>query len=91
VRLAFHRGRIDAFIQGEAQAAYPRNRANTRFVPARLLFGLGARVRVWRGLTVAAEVDNLFDDQRLQDVFGYPLPGRGVRISLRYTLPGAQP
>ena len=71
-------------------------------VPPRVLQSTGARVDVpaVRGLRVALDVSNLFDVRVVSydgvlgpvrlpigDLFEYPLPGRTVLVSVRYTQP----
>ena len=70
-------------------------------VPARVLHSAGARLEVpgLRGLHLALDVRNMFDlrvatyagvtgpaKQAIGDAFEYPLPGRSVLLSARYTV-----
>ncbi len=69
-------GRLDINSDLEVQSSAPRNRANTRSIPGRTLFGAGAEVGIRRNLSVGLHVANLLNDRRLEDLYGYPLPGR---------------
>jgi hypothetical protein len=70
-------------------------------VPARVLAQAGLAVDVARGVRLAADVRNLFDvragtyagtlgsaREPIGDSFAYPLPGRSVLVSARYTVRG---
>ncbi|MBM3280008.1 MAG: TonB-dependent receptor [Candidatus Handelsmanbacteria bacterium] len=57
------------------------DRANLRPVAGRLLHTLGARLRPRAGFEATAEVRNLGDIQ-VEDLWGYPLPGRSFFLAL---------
>jgi outer membrane receptor protein involved in Fe transport len=72
-------------------------------VPPRVLASAGARVDVVRGLRIALDMRNLFDvrtgtyngalgpvHEPIGDSFAYPLPGRTILVSVRYTSPTEQ-
>lgn len=73
----------------EAQSAMPRNRANTRWIPGRVLVGAGAHVELVGGVSAGLHLSNLLDDRRLEDLFGYPLPGRTAFFVVRVDEPRA--
>ena len=67
-------------------------------VPPRVLTSLGARIDVARGVRLAVDVRNLFDvrtgtyagalgpvHEPIGDAFQYPLPGRSVLVSARFS------
>jgi len=69
-------------------------------VPARLLTSAGARVEVGRGVRVALDLRNLLDvrtgtyagalgpvREPIGDYYEYPLPGRSLLVSARFTEP----
>lgn len=64
------------------------DRANLRTVPARTIQGMGLRARLGLGLSAALEIRNLTDNQ-VADLWGYPLPGRTVQLSLSLEYPSA--
>ncbi|MEW6755775.1 MAG: TonB-dependent receptor [Candidatus Latescibacterota bacterium] len=61
------------------------DRANLRPVPARLLHSAGGGVRLWAAALATWEVRNLTANQAA-DLWGYPLPGRSVHLSLAHNL-----
>jgi outer membrane receptor protein involved in Fe transport len=69
-------------------------------VPARLLTSAGARVDITRGVRIALDARNVFDvrtgtytgalgpvREPIGDYYEYPLPGRSVLVSARFTEP----
>jgi outer membrane cobalamin receptor len=57
------------------------DRANLRPVPARTVHTVGLSLRPLPAVRLAAEVRNLTDNQ-VADLWGYPLPGRALFLSL---------
>ena len=62
------------------------DRANLRPVPTRVIHNLGARAALAGGLSLAFEVQNWTDNQ-VADLWGYPLPGRSLFLSLSIETP----
>jgi outer membrane receptor protein involved in Fe transport len=60
------------------------DRANLRPVPRRKLHSIGARVNLKDGIAFSAEIRNL-SNNRVADIWGYPLPGRSYFATLNYT------
>ncbi|RMG20218.1 MAG: TonB-dependent receptor [Deltaproteobacteria bacterium] len=79
--------RLEIFTEAEGQSTYARNRTETLFVPGWITLATGLRLRLTERFEFSAVVENLLDDQRRQDVFGFPLPGRSFLASLRFTPP----
>lgn len=79
--------RVSAHADLDAQSAQYTNRNRTDSLPGRARADAGLSVLAHRGagLYVHGEVKNLFD-QRGQDLYGYPLPGRSVFVGLRLDL-----
>ena len=59
------------------------DRANLRAVPVRALFTLGGTVPLAGDLVLSWELRNLTDN-RVADLWGYPLPGRSYGFSVQY-------
>ena len=59
------------------------DRANLRAVPVRALFTLGGAVPLAGDLLLSWELRNLTDN-RVADLWGYPLPGRSYGFSVQY-------
>ncbi len=59
------------------------DRANLRAVPVRALYNLGGSLPLAQGLSLSWELRNLTDD-RVADLWGYPLPGRFYGLSMHY-------
>ncbi|MEM1268568.1 MAG: TonB-dependent receptor [Bacteroidota bacterium] len=83
---AFYEGQFT----GEYFYAFEVSRRQERRIPRALTHNIGAEV-AWfdAGVTVSAEVQNLTDATVLNQ-FNFPLPGRTLRLKLRYTLVGAR-
>ncbi|MBT6630517.1 MAG: TonB-dependent receptor, partial [Gemmatimonadetes bacterium] len=64
------------------------DRANLRPIAARTIHGAGIRRQFGKGMSVAAEISNLTDNG-VADLWGYPLPGRSVSISLSVEHPSS--
>jgi len=69
----------------DAQSEQALNRSNTASLAPRAFVGAALAYTLRPGLELSAEARNLLDDQRQQDLFGYPLPGRAFRVTLQYT------
>ena len=59
------------------------DRANLRPVPVRALFSFGGAVPLAGDLVLSWELRNLTDN-RVADLWGYPLPGRSYGFSVQY-------
>jgi iron complex outermembrane receptor protein len=83
-RVAWRGTRVLASVEALFQSAQFTNRSNTTTLDDRLLMNADVQVRpltdapVWAGL----EAKNLLDD-RTEDLYGYPLPGRALFATLR--------
>jgi len=80
------------------------DRTGSISVPARVLTSAGVRLDVASGVRVAIDVRNVFDvragtydgvlgpvREPIGDFYQYPLPGRSVLVSVRFTSPGGRP
>ena len=63
-----------------------RNQFDSAFLPAQLFFNAGIGARAYGPLWLDLEVKNLLDDQTLEDLFQYPLPGRSIALIARARL-----
>ena len=59
------------------------DRANLRTVPVRVLHHVGGRVPLRGGIALSWALRNLRDN-RVADLWGYPLPGRSYALSIDY-------
>ena len=59
------------------------DRANLRTVPVRTLHHVGGRVPLRGGIALSWALRNLRDN-RVADLWGYPLPGRSYALSIHY-------
>ncbi len=83
-RAGWEGDRLRAFAELSAQSRTPVNRAATVFLATRTLVNAGASIRLGAGFWIGAEVSNLLDQQTLEEISGYPLPGRAVNATLRW-------
>ncbi len=74
-------GRAVLYHELNGESRQYLDRANLRSVAGRLLHTSGLRLRLGGGLEATAEVRNLGDDQ-VEDLWGYPLPGRSFFFTL---------
>jgi hypothetical protein len=87
----------------DAVSGMVADNAGSILVPARVLVSSGARLDVVRGVRLALDIRNLLDvrtatyegaagpvHEPIGDYFEYPLPGRTVLVSARYTAEGPQ-
>jgi iron complex outermembrane receptor protein len=75
LRLAHRSDRLEGYAELNATSSMPRNQSDTAYLPSQLLISAGAGARVAGPLWLDLEAKNLLDDETLQDVFQYPLPG----------------
>jgi vitamin B12 transporter len=85
-RLAHRSDRLEGYAEGSFTSATPRNDYGTATLPAQLVFNAGAGVRAAGPLWLDVEVKNVLDDQTLEDLFQYPLPGRSIAMIARVRL-----
>ena len=86
LRLSRVRAHADVF----AQSSQYLSRANTSALPARVDAAVGLSVRptaqpIWLGL----DAQNLLDE-RGEDLYGYPLPGRALYAWIRLEAPSLE-
>ena len=81
VSLDLERGQIYGEFSRESR--HFLDRANLRQVPVRALFTLGGAVPLAGDLVLSWELRNLTDN-RVADLWGYPLPGRSYGFSVQY-------
>ena len=81
VSLDLRRSRIYGEFSRESR--HFLDRANLRAVPVRALFTLGGAVPLAGDLVLSWELRNLTDN-RVADLWGYPLPGRSYGFSVQY-------
>ena len=84
-QLVIKAGPLTFQVDIEAQSSSPRNRSNSKWLPPRLLAGAGVIAQTRQGYFASLHATNLFDNRRLEDVFGYPLPGRAAFVALGFT------
>jgi len=84
-RLARTGDRLEGYAESSFTSAMPRNSFDVRLA-TQLVFNAGAGVRAAGPLWIDLEVKNLLDDQTLEDLFQYPLPGRSIAVVARARL-----
>jgi hypothetical protein len=98
-----HGGPASARLGLDAVSGIRPDVAGSITIPARVLVSAGARVDVARGVRLALDVRNLLDvrtgtydgalgpvKEPIGDNFEYPLPGRSVLASVRFSEPAAE-
>ncbi len=85
LRLARHGDRLEGYAESSFTSAMPRNDFGVQLA-AQLVFNAGLGVRAAGPLWIDVEVKNLLDDQTLEDLFQYPLPGRSIAVIARVRL-----
>ena len=85
-RLARHGDRLEGYAESSFTSSMPRNQYDSDRLPAQVVFNAGAGVRVVGPLWIDVELKNLLDDQTLEDLFQYPLPGRSIAVIARARL-----
>jgi vitamin B12 transporter len=86
LRAARRGDRWEGFLELSATASMLRNSFGTARLPAQKFVNAGAGARVFGPLWLDVEVRNALDDQTLQDLFQYPLPGLTVTALARVRL-----
>jgi vitamin B12 transporter len=85
-------GRAELHAEAHYVGRQFRDSRNVSAIPAALVWNAGGSLRIARSpaIRIQAEVRNVADDRRLEDPFGYPLPGRMVLVSLRAGPPASE-
>ena len=83
-KLALTAGRWGGSYEYTFEGGNYRDRANLRKIPARHIHNASVQRRCYKGITVAMEAKNLFDN-RVADHWGYPLPGRSYFLTVKDT------
>jgi vitamin B12 transporter len=83
VRVARHDDRFDTWAESSFTSAMPRNSFGSANVASQLVLNAGAGLRAAGPLWIHLEARNLLDDQTLEDLFQYPLPGRSIALIAR--------
>jgi vitamin B12 transporter len=86
LRLARRGDRVEGYAEGSFTSRMPRDLYGSAFLASQLLLNAGAGARVAGPLWLDVEVKNLLDDQTLEDVFQYPLPGLSIALIARARL-----
>ncbi len=86
LRLARRGDRLEGYAEGSYQSRMPRNQFDSAYLPSQTLINAGAGVRAIGPLWLDVEVKNLLDDQTLEDLFQYPLPGLSLAFIARARL-----
>lgn len=86
LRLAHQGERFEGYAESSFTSATPRNDYGTATLPAQLVFNAGIGARAAGSLWLDLEAKNLLDDQTLEDLFQYPLPGRSIALIARVRL-----
>jgi len=90
-RAEYHVGPAQLFYELDFLASNFLDQANFREVDSRTVHTIGVTSRLpWPGFEVSLELRNLSDNQ-IEDVGGFPLPGRSVFGSIRWRWQGAAP
>lgn len=77
--------RFGVWSDATAQSASYLDQANFQRMPGRVLVGAGARAEIAGGVGVTASGANL-TNMRVDDTYGFPMPGRSFFLSLDWTL-----
>ncbi len=85
-RLARRGDRLEGYGEISYQSRMPRNQFDSAYLPSQTLLNVGAGVRAIGPLWLDVEVKNLLDDQTLEDLFQYPLPGLSLAVIARARL-----
>ena len=86
LRLARRGDRLEGYGECSYTSALPRNAYDSAYERSQLVFNAGLGVRASGPLWIHLEVRNLLDDQTLEDLFQYPLPGRSISLIARARL-----
>jgi iron complex outermembrane receptor protein len=90
-RAEYHVGPAQLFYELDFLASNFLDQANFREVDSRTVHTIGVTSRLpWPAFEVSLELRNLSDNQ-IEDVGGFPLPGRSVFGSIRWRWQGAAP
>jgi hypothetical protein len=74
-----------AYVEADLSSGAFQDSNNQRAIPTRLLVGAGFLIEAPRaGLRLTVSAQNL-GDSRINDITGYPIPGRLVFASLMWT------
>ena len=82
-RASLDLGRAEIYGEFSRESRHFLDRANLRAVPVRALYNLGGTVPLVKGISLSWELRNLTDN-RVADLWGYPLPGRSYGLSMHY-------
>jgi vitamin B12 transporter len=86
VRISRLDERLDTWAESSFTSAMPRNSFGSASVSAQLVLNAGGGIRLAGPLWLHLEVRNLLNDQTLEDLFQYPLPGRSIALVARVRL-----
>jgi len=86
LRLARRGDRLEGYGECSYTSALPRNAYDSAYERSQLVFNAGVGVRASGPVWIHLEVRNLLDDQTLEDLFQYPLPGRSLSLIARARL-----
>ena len=75
---------LGLYVDVDATSGNFLNSPNTAQVPARLVFGAGVSLAMPANLKLVLSAQNL-GDSRINDVTGYPLPGRACYATLTWS------
>jgi outer membrane cobalamin receptor len=86
LRVARRGDRLETYAESGFTSALPRNSYDSAYVAAQLVVNAGVGVRAAGPLWIHFEARNLLDNQTLEDLFQYPLPGRSIALIARARL-----
>ncbi|MEE3259751.1 MAG: TonB-dependent receptor plug domain-containing protein [Candidatus Latescibacterota bacterium] len=84
-RIALDLVRVGVHCEFSRESRHFLDRANLRTVPVRVLHHLGGRVPLVEGVALSWALRNL-SDNRVADLWGYPLPGRSYALAMHYII-----
>ena len=84
-RIALDLARAGVYCEFSRESRHFLDRANLRMVPVRVLYHLGGRVPLVEGVALSWVLRNL-SDNRVADLWGYPLPGRTYALAMHYII-----
>lgn len=83
-RIALRAAPWETWFEHQWESRHFLDRANLRPVARRLLYHIGVRRAIGEAIELRAEMRNV-GDNRVADLWGYPLPGRSYALAVEHT------
>jgi iron complex outermembrane receptor protein len=85
-RLARRGDRLEGYAETSFTSRMPRDQYGSAYLDPQFLVNAGAGIRAVGSVWLDLEAKNLLNDQTLEDVFQYPLPGFSIAVIARARL-----